>query len=72
MKDYMVAHTFKSEEHRAKHFEASSQLTLEYMREHMKSDSVPSESGNLDEMVTSSLVEGRKPSRDIIYVGRNG
>ena len=28
MKDYMVAHTFKSEEHRAKHFEARRQLTL--------------------------------------------
>ena len=42
----MVAHTFKSEDHRAKHFEASSQLTLEYMRENMKNDSIlPNELG---------------------------
>ena len=69
MKDYMVAHTFKSEEHRTKHFEASSQLTLEYMREHMKRTGVlPNESATQTKW---SLIAGgsRKPAAILSMLG---
>ena len=71
MKDYMVAHTFKSEEHRTKHFEASSQLTLEYMREHMKSDSASFQMnwGNPDEMVTYCWWKAESPAAILSMLG---
>ncbi|MEC8308495.1 MAG: hypothetical protein ACPHT7_06790 [Litorivicinaceae bacterium] len=71
MKDYMVAHTFKSEDHRAKHFEASSQLTLEYMRENMKNDSASFQMnwGNPDEMVTYCWWKAESPAAILATLG---
>ena len=36
MKDYMVAHTFKSKEHREKYFEISASMTENDIRSNMK------------------------------------
>ena len=38
MNDYIVTHTFKSEEHRTKHFEATAELSLDDMRAHLKNE----------------------------------
>ena len=54
MNDYIVTHTFKSEEHRTKHFEATADLSLDDMRAHLKNEnaSLQINWGNPDEMIT--------------------
>ena len=71
MKDYIVAHTFKSEDHRTKHFEASSQMTPEYMRENMKNDSASFQMnwGNPDEMVTYCWWKAESPAAILAMLG---
>ena len=71
MKDFLVTHTFKSEEHRAKHFEASSHLSLDDMRTHMKNENASFQInwGNPDEMVTYCWWKANTPEDILSTLG---
>ena len=71
MNDYIVTHTFKSEEHRAKHFEATAQLTLDDMRAYMKNDNASFQInwGNPEEMVTFCWWKANSPDDILTTLG---
>lgn len=71
MNDYIVAHTFKSEEHRTKHFEATADLSLDDMRAHLKNENASFQInwGNPDEMVTYCWWKANTPADILSTLG---
>lgn len=71
MNDYIVTHTFKSEEHRTKHFEATADLSLDDMRAHLKNEnaSLQINWGNPDEMVTYCWWKANTPADIVSTLG---
>lgn len=71
MNDYIVTHTFKSEEHRTKHFEATAEPSLDDMRAHLKNENASFQInwGNPDEMVTYCWWKANTPADILSTLG---